>query len=115
MKTYYGKKVLTVSIYGEDAYFDIIVEEEWYECPLWEIDPNCDSSNIIADKTGKVWITVVPTDKFHNVDSDYNILSELLPTELGRKVINDILNDENDLMWFTKDRISYAAKHGTTI
>lgn len=115
MKTYYGKRVLTVTITGADAYFDVIVEEEWCEYPLWEIDHNCDSFNKVNEKTGKAYVSVIPTDKFHNVNNDYETLTEVLPVDLARKVIVDILNDDNDLMWFTKDRIRYAAKHGDTI
>lgn len=109
------KKVLIMSIYGSDAYFDVIVESELEKSPAWTMDKNCDATNTVVRNTGKVRVSVVPTDKFHNVFEDYEVLSVILDADVARKVIMSIKEDADDKMWYTKDRLSCAAKHNVAV
>lgn len=111
----YYEKVLTMSIYAEDAYFDITVEVEREKVPAWTEDKNCDAHNIIHRKTGKVRVTLTPTDKFHNNFMDYETLSVIMDVAVARELVRTIKADGEDKMWFTKDRISFAAKYGKII
>lgn len=113
--TFYYKKTLTMSIYADDAYFKILVEKEYEEFPAWAINHNCDSFNTVAEETGKIRITVTPSNNFNNRFDDYETLVVELPIELARDVIAAIRDDDNDSMWFTKDRLNYAAKYGKVI
>ncbi len=117
--TYDYKKVLEIDCRPEtdfgEAHFKVIVETEYRTGKVWEINPMCDSFNTFIEKTGKQRISVVATDKFHNMNDDYEPFVVELDTELARKVIAAIINDEKDLLWFTKDRLSYAAKYGDVI
>ena len=116
---YSYEKVLEIDCRPEagfgEAYFKVIVETEYRTVKVWEINRMCDSFTTFSKKTGKQRITVVATDKFHNMNDDFKPFVVELDTELARKVIAVIINDEKDLLWFTKDRLSYAAKHGEVI
>lgn len=108
----FTKNVLTLSIYGKDAYFDVKVDVEYGRFSAMDRDPMCDAYNMYTEKTGKVYITVIPTDPFHNAFNDMESYSVRLDTELAREVVTNIRDDDDDAMWFTKDRLSYAAKYG---
>lgn len=109
--TVYYINVLVLSIFGLDAYFDITVETEMEKFPAWMEGKNCDAHNVVHRKTGNVRVTLKPTDKFHNVFEDYETLSVVMPAGVARDLIRTIKMDGEDKMWFTKDRINYAAKY----
>jgi hypothetical protein len=111
------KKVLTIDCRPEraDAYFKFEVETEYERGYIWELDSMCDSHNTFCRKTGRQLITVMATDAYHNVYNDDEPFSVLLSDELAREVVRTILDDEQDSLWFTKDRLSYAEKHGKII
>lgn len=111
----FTKPVLTLSIYGKDAYFDVKVDVEYGRFSAMDRDPMCDAYNMYTEKTGKVKVSVIPTDKFHNCFSDYETCSVYVDTEIARELIAAIRNDDDDSMWYTKDRLSYAAKYGKVI
>ena len=115
MRTINYKPVMTMSIYAEDAYFDIFVEQKYVRCNAMDLNPMCDAYNVYNIKQDEVRITVKPTDKFHNYFEDYETLTVELPVELGRQVIAAIRDEEDDKMWFTKDRLCYAAKYGKVL
>ena len=108
----FTKPVLTMSICGKDAYFDVKVDVEYGRFSAMDRDPMCDAYNIYTEKTGKVYVTVIPTDPFRSALNDMESYTVCLNTELAREVIANIRDDEDDAMWFTKDRLSYAAKYG---
>ena len=115
--TNFYEKVLTIDCRPEraDAYFKVEVETEYEKGYIRELDPMCDSHNTYCRKTGRQLITVIAIDRYHNVYDDDNPFSALLNDELAREVVRAILDDEQDSLWFTKDRLSYAEKHGKII
>lgn len=114
-RSIYYVKVLVLSIYAIDAYFDLIVETERGKVHAMDLDPMCDAYNVYDVETGKTRLTVVPTDKYHNAFEDYESFSVVLDTALAREVVKAIRDDDDDKMWFTKDRLSFAATHGKLI
>lgn len=108
-------KVLTMSIFGIDAYFDVIVEKITTKTPAWILDQNVDTFDVVTRDSGKVRITVKPTDKFHNALHDYETLSVVMDVDLARKVVIAIRDESYDHMWFVKDLVNYADKHGEII
>lgn len=108
----FTKPALSLSICGKDAYFDVKVDVEYGRFSAMDRDPMCDAFNTYTEKTGKVYITVVPTDPFHNYFNDMASYSVRLGAELAREVIANIRDDDDDAMWFTKDRLCCAAKYG---
>jgi len=108
----FAKPALTLTICGKDAYFDVKVDVEYGRFSAMDRDSMCDAYNMYVEETGRVYITVVPTDPFHNYFNDMESYSVRLGAELAREVIANIRDDDDDAMWFTKDRLSYAAKHG---
>lgn len=114
-RSIYYVKVLTLSIYAIDAYFDLVVETERGIAHAMDQDRFCDAYNVYDVETGKIRLTVIPTDKYHNAFKDYETFSVVLDKDLARAVVKAIRDDEDDKMWFTKDRLSYAATHGEII
>ena len=114
-RSIYYVKVLVLSIYAIDAYFDLVVETQRGKVHAMDIDPMCDAYNVYDVDTGKVRLTVIPTDKYHNAFKDYEAFSVVLDKDLAREVVKAIRDAEDDKMWFTKDRLSYAATYGEVI
>lgn len=116
MMTISYKTATKLSVYAEDAYYDIIVDEKYVSGKAWELDRMNDTNMSFVRKEGKVRITITPTDKYHNTFEDYNNLEAELDVELARKLFLEILNADHVIaMWFAKDMLSYAAKTGKLI
>ena len=108
-------KVFSMSVEAVDAYFDITVEKIIEKVHAMDLEPMCDAYNVYTKDTGKVRVTVTPTNRFHNYFEDYKTLAVDINKDLARKIVKHILDNNENKMWFVKDQLSYAAKHGELI
>ena len=114
MRSVFTKPASKISVVAQDARYDVVFENVFEVRNTRDDDPMVTYGRNYSYPIGKQQITIVPTSR-PNYFKDYSELSVELDNELAAEFELALREEPDMVMWFAKDMLSYANKHGKLI